>query len=192
MNWKLLISRDSRHLWIMLFLVVAGGWGFLWVRGQMVPETFGQQGPYRAAALDEIKAKPSVLLADAVCLKCHTEVGKERHESLHKAVSCFHCHGLGREHVEQARKVELARKAGKSKGLTIPPAKKWDGNFRTHIDLYITKDKATCVACHEARVGMPAKFKKINIAEHLKEQEAEEPKSRESCFECHGGHDTAP
>ena len=126
------------------------------------------------------------MLADAVCLKCHVEVEKERVESLHKAVSCFHCHGLGREHVAQARK------AAKSPVLSVLPAKKWDGNFRTHIDLYITKDKATCLVCHEARVGMPEKFKKINVARHLKEQEASEPKSRESCFECHGGHDTAP
>ncbi|MFQ5730530.1 MAG: hypothetical protein ACE5KM_01115 [Planctomycetaceae bacterium] len=186
MNWKLIVSRDARHLWIMLFLVAGGGAGFLWIRGQMVPETFGQQGPYRAAALDEIAAKPSVLPADAVCLKCHADVGKERAEALHKAVRCFHCHGLGRDHVAQARK------AAKSPDIAVAPAGKWDGNFLTPIDLYITKDKATCLVCHEARVGMPEKFKKIDVAAHLKEQEAEEPKSRETCFECHGGHDTAP
>ena len=186
MNWKLIFSRDAFHLWVLFFLIVTGGSGLLWVRNQMVPETFGQQGPYRAAALDEIKAKRSVLVADTVCLQCHVDVKKERAESLHKTVSCFHCHGLGREHVA------LAQKAAKSPGLSVPPSKKWDGNFMTHIDLYITKDKAICLVCHEKRVGMPKNFKKINVAEHLKEQEAEKPKSRESCFECHGGHDTEP
>ena len=186
MNWKLIFSRDALHLWIVFFLIVAGGSVFLWAQSRLVPETFGQQGPYRAAALDEIAAKPSVFLADAVCLKCHAEVGEERAESLHKAVSCFHCHGLGREHVAQARK------SAKSPGLSVAPAKKWDGNFMTHIDLYITKDKATCLVCHEDTVGMPKDFKKINVAKHLEEQEAEKPNSRESCFECHGGHDTAP
>jgi hypothetical protein len=39
---------------------------------------------------------------------------------------------------------------------------------------------------------MPEDFKKTNVAEHLEEMEADEPTSRETCFECHGGHDTAP
>jgi hypothetical protein len=39
---------------------------------------------------------------------------------------------------------------------------------------------------------MPADFKKIDVAVHLEEQGASEPLSRETCFECHGGHDTAP
>lgn len=185
MNWKLIFSRDAFHLWIVLFVVVAGGSAFLWAQSQMVPKTYGRQGPYRAAALDEIAAKPSVLQADAVCLKCHVEVEEERAESLHSVVSCAHCHGLGREHVAQARK------AAKSPGLTVAPAKKWDGDFMTKIDLYITQDRATCLVCHEARVGMPEKFKKINVAEHLEEMGASEPKGRETCFECHMGHDTA-
>jgi hypothetical protein len=38
---------------------------------------------------------------------------------------------------------------------------------------------------------MPEDFMKINVAEHLEEMGAEEPESRETCFECHGNHDTA-
>ena len=172
--------RDTGHLWILLFLIFAGGAGFLWARTKMIPESFGERGPYRADALDELADRPMVLQADRVCLECHAEVGEERAESLHKVVRCFHCHGVGREHVSSAH--EGAESA----------ADEWDGDFQTKIDLYITKDRATCLVCHEVHVGMPEGFKKINVAEHLGEMGAEEPASRETCFECHGPHDTAP
>jgi hypothetical protein len=177
---------DTRHLWVFLFLIVVGGAGFLSMRDRVVPESFGQYGPYRGAALDEIAARPSVVQADSVCLKCHTDVGEERVESLHSSVRCIHCHGLGREHVAQARK------AADAPSLTVSPAEEWDGDFLTHIDLYVSQDRALCLACHEATVGMPEDFKMIDVAEHLEEMEAEAPEGRETCFECHGGHDTAP
>lgn len=178
--------RDTIHLWIMLSLIVVVGAGFLFARSQMIPETYGDRGPYRAAALEEIAAKPMVLHADSVCLKCHEDVGEERADTLHEAVRCIHCHGLGREHVT------LARRAAESPELTITPAAEWDRDFMTDIDLYITRDRATCLVCHESAVGMPEDFKKIHVAEHLEEMGADEPESRETCFECHAGHDTAP
>ncbi|HIF30929.1 MAG: hypothetical protein ABGX22_19935 [Pirellulaceae bacterium] len=177
---------DTRHLWILLVLIAAVGGGFLAVRGRMVPESFGQHGPYRAEALTEIASQPSVFQADSVCHECHQDVQEERAESLHKAVRCTHCHGLGREHVVRARK------AAESPGFAIDPAAEWDGSFLTDIDLFTTHDRKTCLVCHEAVVGMPEDFRKINVAEHLEEMEASEPTSREACFECHGGHDTAP
>jgi len=179
------LFRDTRHLLILMVLIVAGGAAFIWLRGEMVPSSYGQRGPYRGAALEEIAAKKSVLQADSVCLKCHAGVGEERAESLHKEVSCFHCHGLGRDHVAQARK------AAESESVSIPPAQKWDGDFLTRIDLYITKDRASCLACHESVVGMPEDFKKINVAEHLEDMGAEQPEKKEACFDCHQGHDTA-
>lgn len=178
--------RDTRHLWLLSLLVIAGGAGFVSLRQRMIPETYGTKGPYRASALDEIAAHPMTLQADGVCLKCHTEVGEERAECLHKAVRCIHCHGLALQHVAQAVK------ALESPEATISPAAKWDGNFLTNLDLYITKDRAICLACHEAVVGMPKDFKKIDVARHLEEMGAESPQSRETCFECHGGHNTAP
>ena len=178
--------RDTGHLWILLFMIVAGGAGFLWARTKMIPESYGERGPYRAAALDEIAATPMTLQADRVCLECHTDVGEERAESLHQAVRCFHCHGSGREHVA------LARDAAESGDSSLPPAAEWDGDFLTEVDLFVTQDRATCLVCHEAQVGMPEDFKKITVAEHLEEMGAEELASRAVCFECHGGHDTAP
>jgi nitrate reductase cytochrome c-type subunit len=170
----------------LLGLILAGSAGLLFVRSQMIPKSFGQHSAYRADALDEIAAKPSVLPEETECLKCHVDVKQERAESLHKAVHCMHCHGVARNHVAQALK------AVASPGSQIDAAQQWDGDFLTAIDLYVTKDRATCLACHEEKVGMPEDFKKINVAAHLEEMGAEEPSRREVCFDCHGPHDTAP
>lgn len=178
--------RDTGHLWILLLLIVIGGAGFLWARTQMIPESFGERGPYRGDALDEIAAMPMVLPPDHVCLECHTDVGDERAESLHEAVRCFHCHGTGQEHIA------MARKAAESDNVSIPAAREWDGDFLTKIDLFVTQDRKTCLVCHETQIGMPEDFKKINVAEHLEDMGADDPTSRDTCFECHGGHDTAP
>ena len=55
--------RNTRHLWILLLLILGGGAGLLAVRDRMVPETYGQAqgryGPYRQAALSEITTQPS-------------------------------------------------------------------------------------------------------------------------------------
>lgn len=178
--------RDTGHLWIVFLLIAAGGAAFFLVRGRLVPESYGVTGPYRGAALEEIAARPSTWHSDATCHECHQKVADERADSLHKSVRCFHCHGAGREHVTQARL------AAKTPGTKIPPASEWDGDFLTKLDLYVTKDRATCLSCHQEAVGMPASFRKIDVAEHLESMGASEPDSREACFECHQGHNTKP
>ena len=180
------LIRNTRHVWILLCLIVVGGAIFQTIRTALVPASFGQLGPYRAAALETLAAAPSVFQADNVCHECHADVKEERSESLHVAVACVHCHGLARNHVAQARK------AAELQDASIEPAKQWDGKFPSAVDLFVTKDRDTCLVCHEAVVGMPEDFKKIDVTEHLEEMGADEPESRETCFECHGGHDTTP
>ena len=182
MSWRLLFSRDARHLRILLVLVVTTGAGTLYVRSQMIPAGFGKHGPYRPAALNEIASQPSVLQSDAACLKCHTNVQEERAESPHQAVRCLHCHGNGRTHIVEATS------AAEAPGYLITAAKEWDGDFRSQIDLFISQDRAVCLSCHTSVVGMPDSFCSIDVEEHLEEQGAEEIMNRNVCFECHEGH----
>ena len=178
--------NDTRHLWALGAFLAAVGLVGMVVRRELVPDDFGRTGPYRASALDDIAARPSLFQADATCHACHESVEHERAGTLHEAVRCAHCHGHAVEHVA------TARRAAEDPSITLPPAAEWDGDFFTKVDLYVTKDRATCLSCHAAVVGMPADFKKIDVALHLEEQGASEPLAKETCFECHGGHDTAP
>lgn len=182
MSLKLLFSRHTRHLQILAFLILAGGGVAAFVRSQLVPQTFGDIGPYPVEALEREANKPMIHVADHVCLECHTDVEEARAESPHKAVACFHCHGYGSEHVK------AAKLAAEDPEKEIPSAQEWDGDFRTHADLFVTQDRATCLSCHMRVVGMSEAFRSINVAEHLEEQGAEEVDGRNVCFECHDGH----
>ena len=178
--------NDTRHLWALGAFLAALSLVGMVVRRELVPDDFGTKGPYRASALLDNAAQPSLFQSDATCHACHESVQHERAGKSHEAVRCAHCHGLAVEHVT------LARKSAGDPAVILPPAAQWDGDFLTKVDLFITKDRATCLSCHTAVVGMPADFKKIDVAAHLEEQGAAEPLSKETCFECHGGHDTAP
>lgn len=182
--------RDTLHLWILATIVVVGGVAGFFARQQLIPETYGDKKGryvvYRAAALDEIKAQPSVWIEDQQCLNCHTEVHDEREGTLHETVACYHCHGRGKKHIEEAL---LAQK---DDSVEITPAEEWDGDFLTKVDFFNANNRKACLVCHESTVGMPKDFKQIVVDKHLKEQEAYEVDSPEVCFECHGYHDTAP
>jgi len=178
--------RDTRHLWRLFGLLAVAGLAGLVVRSLLVPSDFGEQGPYRTSALADNAARPSLFPSDATCHSCHEDVQHERAGKLHEAVRCAHCHGYGTGHVT------LAAAAKDDPSKVIPKAVAWDGDFFTKLDLYMTKDRRICLSCHETAVGMPADFKKIAVASHLEEQGASEPLSLETCFECHGGHDTSP
>ena len=176
------LLRDTRHLQILALLILAAGGGAFFLRNQMVPAGFGQEGPYRVAALTEEKALPHSFSSDASCLKCHESVHEERKDSPHLAVRCMHCHGNGREHIA------LAEKALTAPDTKIPPASAWDGDFLTKLDLFVAKDRAMCLSCHQKVVGMPTAFRAIEVAKHLEEQGATDADSPDVCFECHTGH----
>jgi nitrate reductase cytochrome c-type subunit len=72
--------------------------------------------------------------------------------------------------------------------LKLEPAKAWDKSFVSQIDLFITKDKAICLSCHQRVVGMPSTFRAIDPTKHLEEQGAADVSSPDVCFECHSGH----
>jgi len=182
MNSRLLLSRHTRHLRILVVLIVVGGAGAFLVRSQMIPEAYGDRGPYRSAALGQIAALPVRLTSDATCLKCHANVQEERAESPHQAVRCMHCHGNGHEHIA------AATIAATSPDHAIAPAAEWDGDFHSKQDLFITQDRATCLSCHTSVVGMPSSFRSIDVGRHLEEQGAENVNDKNVCFECHTGH----
>lgn len=182
MSERFSVIRDTRHLQLLFVLLMAAGVVAFYVRAQFVPKSFGERGPYRAEALDEIASLPHFLSSDASCIQCHQAVHDERKDSPHIAVLCMHCHGNGRQHMAQAIK------AKESPELTLDRAKPWDNNFVTSIDLFITKDKAICLSCHQRVVGMPKTFRAIDPDKHLEEQGASDAASPEACFECHSGH----
>lgn len=143
--------RDYAHVvrMVLVFAVLLGG--FITWRAWMVPPDFGVFGHYRAGAITEIAARTPVHAGQAECVTCHEAAQEERVGSRHAPVSCEACHGpLGRH----------AR--GETDDAPIRPS-----------------TRAVCLPCHDARLGMPASFQKVNVKEHSESG---------PCTECHKAH----
>ncbi len=174
-----MFSKDTWHLWILAAGLLCVGLGYATVRTIMVPATFGQDGHYRSAALDEELARERKLVSASECWTCHEEQKAEFSESAHKEVHCFNCHDNLLEHFNLCTKaVAEAKAAGKdAKSAKCGPE-----------GMKLDNLKPACVRCHTTLTGRPAEFTVVNQNEHLEEMEAEEPKSARVCLECHLGH----
>src|SRR5512138_3716911 len=92
--------RDYEHLVRLGAIAVFALLMFVVVRAALVPDSFGRYGHYRAAAEDEIRAKPIVYAARDACADCHADIVELRKSSRHDPISCQTCHGPLARHAE--------------------------------------------------------------------------------------------
>ena len=83
---------------IIVFAIMIAGW-FVG-RYIVVPPTFGDQGHFRAAAIDSVAALPIMYAGQQSCFECHDEIFTTKQDSRHNKVSCEACHGPSAMHVE--------------------------------------------------------------------------------------------
>lgn len=130
--------KESGHLVRMAVVLAAGVLVFLAIRHAIVPSSFGKYGHYRAAALDEIRARPVSFGGKALCESCHDDVVKVKSAGSHAGVACEACHG--------------------------PTAAHTDDPMTNHA---MKPDPATlCVRCHEANPARPKSFPQVVSKEH--------------------------
>lgn len=170
-----MFSRDSLHLWILAAALAAVVGGFLAVRAASLPPTWGQYGHWRGAALKELSDQPRKVTTRADCLGCH-QTPKHAFGKKHQTVLCTECHGQGRSHIQDC----TTKQAALPQGATLTCA---------HDNIKPERLVHTCAHCHAQVVGRPKDHPQIDIAEHLKEQEAKDPKSQMACLQCHQAHD---
>ena len=81
---------------VLLTLVIIGSYFVL--RMFLKPESFGEFGHYRGAALAERAALEPVFAGAKACAECHTEVIEVQDKHEHRRISCESCHGPARAH----------------------------------------------------------------------------------------------
>lgn len=151
------------RLAIIFIMLIAG---FIAARYLLVPETFGELGHYRAAAIDDIVAQPIQYAGHEICYECHDDILEIKRASYHTDVNCEVCHGPGAEHVEDFE--------------VLPPA---------------PRNRGFCPLCHEYNPSRPTGFPQIEPVSHnLGEpcitchdpHDPEPPYVPEECSACHG------
>lgn len=136
-------------------------------RSLLVPETFGELGHYRAAAIDSIAARPKKYAGHQECAVCHDDLAAKRAAGNHRGVACEVCHGPEQAHVDAPLDVK-------------PPA---------------PRDRGFCPLCHAYNPSRPTGFPQIDPVAHnpLKpcitchDPHAPVPPAvPEECSACHG------
>ena len=69
-------------------------------RSELTPDTFGDLGHYRAAAVADNAGIDITYVGAAVCGDCHDEIEDSKASSHHDPVSCETCHGPGASHID--------------------------------------------------------------------------------------------
>lgn len=130
--------KDAAHLFRFAALFVVAFLLFWAIRGRVVPPTFGKYGHYRAAAIDEIAARPIQFAGHEACEACHTDKADTKKAGKHAHVNCEACHGPQSRHAADPG--------------DVTPAK---------------LDTSTlCVRCHAASAARPKTFPQVVAAEH--------------------------
>lgn len=177
-----MFSRDVLHLWVLAIALLLGGAGYAAARTAITPASFGKFGPYRGDALAEAQARPVKLTTRAACTGCHTQRGEEIAKTSHARVHCTDCHGQAKDHIQAC---QLAVDATKATGGDPQKVQcKHDGLKPDAV-------RDACVHCHAQVVGRPLKFPQIVVVDHLKDQDAKDPKSPNVCAQCHNPHNPA-
>jgi predicted CXXCH cytochrome family protein len=132
----------SGHLLRVAALFAAGVGSFLVLRALLVPEGFGTYGHYRAAAIEDNRARPVAFAGREACVECHSDVPEAASGGKHAAVRCESCHGPLAGHAADP----LEKKA-------VRP-----------------DPRVLCARCHEANVARPARFPQVDVAGHAADE----------------------
>jgi len=119
---------------VLLIFAIVGGYRI--ARHFLTPESFGDYGWYRGAALGEIASRKPVYGGKKACDECHSELLQKVAAAEHKSISCESCHGASQAHADNP---------------DILPVKLTD---------------SLCLRCHEANPSRPAWLQQIVVGDH--------------------------
>jgi len=150
---------------LVLFAVLTGGIAV--ARHFLLPETFGERGHYRAAAVTAVEKQPIRYAGREACAMCHPEVVAAHSKARHETVACEVCHGPAAAHTESPTENPLA--APRKRGY-CPLCHGYDPSRPTgfpQIDPVTHNPLKPCITCHQPHQPEP-------------------PHVPEECSACHG------
>jgi hypothetical protein len=151
----------SKHVFRAALLLVAVVAALILGRLFFVPETWGEYGFYRGAAVGEHRARSVRFGGDEACEPCHEAEYAEHSAGVHAPVRCELCHGPVALHADLEEGEKLA-------------------------EMPVRRTRELCELCHRAQAARPASFPQIDVREHVLENGGEV--TPDACFDCHDPH----
>jgi hypothetical protein len=130
--------KNAEHLIRIALVFLAGVVIFIFVRGLIVPKSFGQYGHYRGDTLKDVAARTPLYAGREACETCHQEIADLKKTGKHAIVGCEACHGPLARHAEDPQAMVPVR----------------------------PDTKVLCVKCHEANSAKPKHFPQVISKEH--------------------------
>lgn len=156
------LSYRLRLLIVLVSIGVLTAGGLLF-KQLLLPDSFGDYGPYRADAIREAAQVPIRHGTNAPCFNCHLYEAKIHKNGRHQTISCEFCHGTFADHIADNKKIG-----------TLPVKKE--------------KEITTlCLRCHntEIKARHEEVIKTVAMPDHLKNQNV---KITHTCNQCHHVH----
>jgi hypothetical protein len=148
------VFRAAILLLVVLIAMVLG-------RSLFVPETWGEFGPYRGAAVAEHRDKPIRHGGNDSCGMCHDVEYADHAAGVHATVQCELCHGPVALHADLEEGEMLA-------------------------EMPVRRSRELCELCHRHLEARPADFPQVDVREHVTENGGE--LTADACFQCHDPH----
>lgn len=127
-----------KYLVRLILLFIVGVAVLFWVRGLLVPKSFGRLGHYRADAIGEIAAQTPTYAGHKACGDCHPDVVEIKSKNKHAGLSCEICHGPAQAHADDP------------------------GSMKPNTDL----DRSFCLRCHQQDISRPSGFPQVDGSTH--------------------------
>lgn len=122
---------------------------FQLVRHLLRPASFGEFGPYRAAALTEQAEKEIHYSGQEACFPCHEDIQDMKAKDLHSDIHCETCHGPGQKHVVSSDTADILKPKGRvfcGSCHLINAARTKDAV--NQVDLKKHNIEKNCIECH--------------------------------------------
>ena len=129
---------DFRHAVPVFILVAVIATVGLVLRAHLVPDTFGEFGHYRAAAMAEEPLRETRYAGQAACEECHDDVTAVHAKDVHASVQCETCHGPGVKHIDDP-----------------------------DVPMRQANRKDDCLVCHRTLDARPGSFPQVDWTEHF-------------------------
>ena len=137
-----------RHVKRLVLVTAVGFLVLLTGKTLLVPKTYGDRGPYRAAAIDEIRARTPAHIGKAACIECHDDLWTKAVKGKHSVLSCESCHGPMALHAEDQTDENSKTPFAEKDCLTCHRKLAARPKFMPQINPAVHYSKDGCYACH--------------------------------------------
>ncbi len=159
-TWR--IWRFPDQVIRLSILLVVGVAAMISLRERFIPDTFGEEGHYRAMARTLVGSQMIRYAGWQECVDCHEGEGRAKFRSYHSSLSCEVCHGPLRTHVKDDEVV---------------------------APMPVDQSSDLCARCHQYLVARPKTFPQVVFRDHVTERGGESGETQ--CVECHDAHNSS-